>query len=329
MTTPTPIHFSRAAIVIVAALALTLVAPSPAHAVTVELDVSRASAPPTIPVTFSASAKGAPSAAPVALQRRYGSGTWSTVKTGGRLSSSGTYSLSMFVPVGTYQYRLKVGSSAYSAAETVSGNYGRNISTPATGAPFTLIARLPWGQARPVVAQVQVGSTWSTRGRSNSSSAGLVGIRTYLTSSSYMRMYAPATSSLAAWAGPRRIVSTGTDPVIKKILDDTNAHRRTLGRSPLKLHPTLNRIAGNWAYYMHQKCEYKHNPTYTSGYPWGWRKAAENVAAGRDVLSVVTAWIESLAHRANLLGDYTHVGIGYYEGSNCYGRYWVQNFAKY
>lgn len=328
MTTPTPTHLCRAAIVIVAAFALTLVSPSPAHAVTVELDVSPTSAPPTIPVTFNGSTNGAASAAPVALQRRYGSGPWNTVKTGGRLSSSGTYSLSMFVPVGTYQYRLVVGSSA-SSAETVSGSYGRNIATPAAGAPFTLTARLPWGQARPVVAQVLVGNTWSTRGRGTSSSAGLAAIRTYLTSSSYMRMYAPATSSMPAWAGPKRIVSTGTDPVIKKILDDTNAYRRTLGRGPLKLHPTINRIAGNWAYYMHQKCEYKHNPTYTSGYPWGWRKAAENVAAGRDVLSVVTSWIESLAHRANILGDYTHIGIGYYEGANCYGRYWVQNFAKY
>jgi len=142
-------------------------------------------------------------------------------------------------------------------------------------------------------------------------------------------MYAPATSTLPAWAGPRSIVTVGTDPVIKRILDDTNAYRRTLGRSPLKLLPALNRISGTWAYQMHQTCDFKHNPNYTSGYPSGWRRAAENIAGGQSFLSVVAAWIASLGHRLNILGDYTHIGIGYYFGSNCYDRYYVQNFAKY
>lgn len=323
-----PLPMLRASVGMAAVLALAVVTPSPAHAATVSLAVSRTSAPPSMPVVFSGTAEGAVSGAPVTLQRRSGSSPWSAVKTGGTVSPSNTYSLSTYVTVGTYEYRAKVGSSAYSAPKTVSGSYGRNVAVPAAGAPFTFSARLPRPQSRPVVAQVQVGDTWKARGKSTSSS-GLAGVRTYLTSTSYMRIYAPATSSLPAWAGPRGRVTVGSDPVIKKILDDTNAYRQSLGRKPLTLHPSLNRIAGNWAYYMHQNCVFKHNPDYSSGYPWGWTKAAENIAAGQDLLSVVTAWINSAAHRLTLIGDYTHIGIGYYSGTKCYGRYWVQNFAKY
>lgn len=326
MTTPT--HLLRAALAVVAALAVTLVAPAPAHAVTVTLATSRTSAPPSIPVTFNGSAAGAPTGVPVSIQRRLASGPWSTVKTGGTVSQSKTFALATYVASGTYEYRARVGSSAYSAPKAVTGSYGRNIAVPATGAPFTFSARLPLAQSRPVTTQVQVGSSWVTRGRSTSSS-GFAAVRTYLTSTSYIRMYAPATSSTPAWVGPRGVVTIGIDPVIKKILDDTNAYRRLFGRSALKLHPSINRIAGDWAYRMHQTCEFKHNPSYSSAYPWGWKKAAENIAAGQTLLSLVKAWIDSVGHRTNLLGDYTHIGIGYYQGSNCYGRYWVQNFAKY
>jgi len=327
MTTPNPIL--RASVGLAAAVALTLVAPSPAHAVAVSLGASRTSALPSTPVTFSGSAVGAPAGEPVTLQRRLGSGPWSTVTSGESVSSSETFSMSTYVAVGTYEYRAKVGASGYSTPTKVSGRYGRNIPIPAPGAPFTLSARLPRAWARVVKAQVSTnGTSWTDRGKSMSRS-GLAGVRTYLPTTGYVRFVAPATGSLPKWAGPRGRVTIGTDPMIKKILDDTNAYRKLFGRGPLKLHPSLNRISGTWAYHMHQTCDYKHNPDYASGYPWGWRKAAENIAAGQSVLEVVAAWIASSTHRTNLLGDYTHIGIGYYQGAHCYKRYWVQNFAKY
>lgn len=73
-------------------------------------------------------------------------------------------------------------------------------------------------------------------------------------------------------------------------------------------------------------------PVHRSGfsvYPSGWSRAGENIAAGYGYTSVVQGWIDSPGHRANMLGDYTHIGIGYYSGSNCYRTYFVQNFAKY
>lgn len=61
-----------------------------------------------------------------------------------------------------------------------------------------------------------------------------------------------------------------------------------------------------------------------AGY-WG-----ENIAAGQqDAGSVMTAWLNSPDHRANILGShYTRIGIGVASSSSStYGIYWVQDFA--
>jgi len=327
----------RVLIGLTAGLVLALIAPSPAQAFVVTLNLSRTAAPPTIPVTFSGTAVDLPTGAPVTLQRRRGIGPWSTVKTGGTLSSSDTYSLTTYVPTGTYQYRTKIGSSLYSPLKTVTGSYGRNVSVPAAGAPFTLTARLPQATSRLVKAQYSAtGLIWTTRGQATSNAEGKVGIRTYLTSTRYVRLIAPATSTLPVWVGPRGRVVIGTDPVIKKILDQTNAERARHGKRALALHPSLNRVAGTWAYYMHATADpsdcgasFFHNPSYSSQIPSGWDHAAENIAAGQEYENVVSRWIESPPHHKNIDGDYTHIGIGYYFGTKCYDRYYVQNFAKY
>ncbi|MEZ6188681.1 MAG: CAP domain-containing protein [Planctomycetota bacterium] len=59
-----------------------------------------------------------------------------------------------------------------------------------------------------------------------------------------------------------------------------------------------------------------------SGYS-GW---GENIAQGQSTpQSVMTAWMNSSGHRANILNSsYTHLGVGYDEGS----RTWVQVFLR-
>jgi hypothetical protein len=42
----------------------------------------------------------------------------------------------------------------------------------------------------------------------------------------------------------------------------------------------------------------------------GWSKLGENVGRGGSVSSLHQAFLDSSAHKANILGDYTHVGIG-------------------
>lgn len=65
-----------------------------------------------------------------------------------------------------------------------------------------------------------------------------------------------------------------------------------------------------------------------AGYPWtSW---SENVAAGQPTPeAVVSAWMNSEGHRANILRAASeHVGIGYDYGSGTtYGHYWTMNFG--
>jgi uncharacterized protein YkwD len=128
---------------------------------------------------------------------------------------------------------------------------------------------------------------------------------------------------------PGASTTTASVPAeVARILADTNAFRAANGKPALKAMTALDSIAGEWAKKMHDQCIFEHRSSF-SVYPSGWSRAGENIAAGYSYTSVVQGWIDSPGHRANMLGDYTHIGIGYYAGSNCYRTYFVQNFAKY
>ena len=60
---------------------------------------------------------------------------------------------------------------------------------------------------------------------------------------------------------------------------------------------------------------------------YGW--AGENIAAGQDTPEeVVTAWMNSPGHRANILKEqFTHLGVGCYTTNTAYRTYWVQMFT--
>lgn len=55
----------------------------------------------------------------------------------------------------------------------------------------------------------------------------------------------------------------------------------------------------------------------------------ENIAAGQATpADVVSAWMNSPGHRANILTeDFTAIGVGYYKTSSGYRHYWTQIFA--
>lgn len=57
---------------------------------------------------------------------------------------------------------------------------------------------------------------------------------------------------------------------------------------------------------------------------------AENIAGGYlTPASVVEAWMESPGHRQNILSAYSdEIGVGYYEGSGQYYKYWTQDFGN-
>lgn len=89
----------------------------------------------------------------------------------------------------------------------------------------------------------------------------------------------------------------------------------------------LDKVAMAWAQQQWKNGAMSHNPNYSTQIPGGWQRAGENVASGYTYTQVVPAWVASPSHYANLVRDYTSIGIGYYEADG--RRYWVQTFAKY
>jgi uncharacterized protein YkwD len=60
---------------------------------------------------------------------------------------------------------------------------------------------------------------------------------------------------------------------------------------------------------------------------FSWRAAGENVASGQtSAASVVSAWMNSAGHRANILSGNTRIGVGFAVGIDGH-TYWTQVFA--
>ena len=112
------------------------------------------------------------------------------------------------------------------------------------------------------------------------------------------------------------------------VFDATNEVRAEAGTTPLVRNAALDKVASDWAYQQWKNGAMSHNPNYSTQIPAGWSHAGENVAAGYTYDTVVQAWVNSSEHYRNLVGDYTDLGVGYYQGPDG-TRYWVQEFAKY
>lgn len=113
-----------------------------------------------------------------------------------------------------------------------------------------------------------------------------------------------------------------------RILQDTNAYRAQHGRPAVQPMAALDLVAQTWSQYMAATGDFRHNLAFFSQYPGDPSAGAENIAVGYTPESVVAGWIGSSGHRANLLGSYTHLGIGYARSAS--GRaYFTQNLAAY
>ncbi|WP_156251864.1 FG-GAP-like repeat-containing protein [Pseudactinotalea terrae] len=126
-------------------------------------------------------------------------------------------------------------------------------------------------------------------------------------------------------AAPAHAVTEST--ATARIYADTNTHRSSNGRTLLVRNAQLDAVAASWSDVQCSRGEMGHNPRLAQQIPPGWSAAAENVARGYSYDRVVAAWIGSPGHNANLLGNYTHVGIGYCELNG--DRYYTQVFARY
>ena len=128
---------------------------------------------------------------------------------------------------------------------------------------------------------------------------------------------------------------------VKQVVTLTNQERIQNGLSPLNFNIQLNAAAQTHSQNMALQDFFSHTGADNSsvsdrilatGYEYS--RNAENIAAGYTTPEdVVTGWMNSTGHRANILnGDLREIGIGYYfladdTGSENWNHYWTQVFG--
>lgn len=135
---------------------------------------------------------------------------------------------------------------------------------------------------------------------------------------------APAASPAAGAASAATVT---TAQMTQSVWEQTNKVRYDKGLKGLVRDSRLDKVAQAWALQQWKNGKMSHNPNYAQQIPSGWQRAGENVASGYTYTQVVDAWVASPSHYANLVRDYTSIGIGFYEANG--KRYWTQVFAKY
>lgn len=118
----------------------------------------------------------------------------------------------------------------------------------------------------------------------------------------------------------------------KEVVRLVNIERTSRGLSTLEHDWELSRVARYKSQDMKDNNYFSHtSPTYGSPFQMmksfgiTYRSAGENIAKGqRTPQEVVTAWMNSSGHRANILNSsFTHIGVGYVDS----GKYWTQMFV--
>jgi uncharacterized protein YkwD len=112
-----------------------------------------------------------------------------------------------------------------------------------------------------------------------------------------------------------------------------NQHRQSKGRAPLTYDDKLESAIMGHCHHMAAHGFFDHNaPENSVGDPWtraeacGTSASGENIAVGQQSpQEVMDSWTWSPGHNANMLGDFTRVGIGFYAGGE-WGTYWGQIF---
>src|SRR5699024_1199687 len=117
----------------------------------------------------------------------------------------------------------------------------------------------------------------------------------------------------------------------ERVIELTNQAREEAGLEALEMEHPLMAAAKEKSRDMYGNGYFAHeSPTY--GSPFDLMKvfgvtymaAGENIAMGQSTPEeVVTAWLNSPGHRANIMNpNFTHIGVGYIEN----GHYWTQHF---
>lgn len=121
-----------------------------------------------------------------------------------------------------------------------------------------------------------------------------------------------------------------------EILALVNKERSKNGLKPLTIDWQVSRVAqyksddmANNNYFSHTSPSYGTPFQMLKSFNVKYRTAGENIAKGQKTPeAVMTAWMNSEGHRANILNpNYTHLGVGYTEKNGT--TYWTQMFVSY
>jgi uncharacterized protein YkwD len=136
---------------------------------------------------------------------------------------------------------------------------------------------------------------------------------------------------------PSTAVPAPSGGVTTQVVTLTNAERAKAGCGPLSVNATLTAVAQAHSQDMATNDYFDHNSQdgrtpfdrmTAAGYRYS--TAAENIAAGqRTPQDVMTAWMNSPGHRANILNcALKEIGVGYAtDSASRYGVYWTQDFG--
>ncbi|MBQ0736387.1 CAP domain-containing protein [Aquimarina celericrescens] len=128
------------------------------------------------------------------------------------------------------------------------------------------------------------------------------------------------------------IDTTNEITVVDEILNLVNEHRQSQSLSILAKSATAEELAIDHSKYMISQGRISHDNRdakfQTLQEKENARSFGENVASGQNsAQSVMTGWLNSSGHRANIEGNYTHIGIAAVKDEN--GRfYYTQIFYR-
>ncbi len=154
---------------------------------------------------------------------------------------------------------------------------------------------------------------------------------------------APNLATLQGCGGP--VLPTSNATFEQEVVQLTNRIRLDHGLPPLKVVDSLTHAARFHATDMSEDNYFSHtsydwaNGELVQSCSWSdrlvtyyadWQSLSENIAAGYSTpAAVVDGWMNSEGHRKNILSPSNwEIGVGYFEGSGTYGRYWVQDFGR-
>ncbi len=129
---------------------------------------------------------------------------------------------------------------------------------------------------------------------------------------------------------------SGLSSIELEVVRLVNIERQKEGLKPLVASSEISNVARKKSEDMASKNYFSHtSPTYGSPFDMmksfgiKYNTAGENIAKGQlSAKSVVTAWMNSSGHRANIMNpSFNKIGVGHYRSSNG-TNYWTQMFTN-